>query len=130
MNYLQMNPRKDIADFGFYVSFVMTMLTQIFLPCYFGNEIVLKSADLSRAIYFSNWPERSQRYRKLVLIYLEMLHRPTKLNVGGIFSLTLISFLSVSGVCEKLGTINLNVRVRHGDQYENHVPVVDLRRKL
>lgn len=95
-----MNPTKDIADFGFYVSFVMTMLTQIFLPCYFGNEIVLKSEYLSRALYLSNWPERSQRYRMMVLIYMEMLHRPTRLNVGGIFSLTLISFLSVRG-CEK-----------------------------
>lgn len=95
-----MNPTKDLAEFGFYVSFVMTMLTQIFLPCYFGNEIVLKSEYLSRALYSSNWSDRSQGYRKLIVIYMEMLHRPTQLNVGGIFSLTLISFLSVRG-CEK-----------------------------
>lgn len=116
-----MDPKKDIADFGFYVSFVMTMLTQIFLPCYFGNEIVVKSGNLSRSIYFSNWPERSQRYRKLVLIYLEMLHRPTKLEVGGIFSLTLISFLSVRGCKKRCALLSRMYACRPGAHEENHL---------
>lgn len=92
---LQLNPAKAIAEFVFYVGFVLTMLTQIFLPCFFGNEIALKSGSIPRAVYCSNWPNGSRRYRKLVLVYMAMLKKPKRLVVGQLFSLTLDSFLSV-----------------------------------
>lgn len=90
-----MNPSEAIAEFVFYVGFVMTMLTQIFLPCYFGNEMTLKSAALTRAVYNSNWPAGSDAYRRMVLVYLEVLKKPRRLVVGNLFGLTLDSFLSV-----------------------------------
>lgn len=94
-SFSQMNPSQAIAEFVFYVGFVMTMLTQIFLPCYFGNEILVKSELLSLSLYSSNWPEHSKVFRKLVLVYMVMLKQPKKLMVGVLFSLTLDSFLKV-----------------------------------
>lgn len=94
-NNLQMNPTEAIAEFVFYVGFVLTMLTQIFLPCYFGNEITLKSEKLSKAVYFSNWPGQSKRFRQLVLVYMELLKSPKQLIVGKIFGLSLDTFLAV-----------------------------------
>lgn len=94
-NSPQLNPSEAIAEFVFYVGFVMTMLTQIFLPCYFGNEMTLKSAALTQAVYKSNWPGGSDAYRQMVLVYLEVLKKPRRLVVGNLFGLTLDSFLSV-----------------------------------
>lgn len=91
----QMNPSDAIAEFVFYVGFVMTMLTQIFLPCYYGNDIVLKSGQLTKAVYMSNWTDCSMRYRRLVIVYMELMKRPRKLVVGQLFTLTLDSFLLV-----------------------------------
>lgn len=94
--YLQMNPSESMAEFVFYVGFVATMLTQIFLPCYFGNEIRLKSEQLFGALYESNWTGgRSRSYRRSVLLCMELMRRPRRLVVGQLISLTLDSFLSV-----------------------------------
>lgn len=91
-----MNPANAIAEFVFYVGFVMTMLTQIFLPSYFGNEIYLKNAKLLTAVYASNWPDCSRKYRQLVFVYMELLNNPKQLMVGHMFGLTLNNFLIVS----------------------------------
>lgn len=95
-----MNPSESIAEFVFYVGFVMTMLTQIFLPCYFGNEILLKSEQLFKSLYSSNWASGSRRFRLAVLLYMELIQRPKRLVVGQLVSLTLESFLSVHACVE------------------------------
>lgn len=87
-----MKPSEAIAEFVFYVSFVMTALTQLFLPCYFGNEITAKSDILMDHIYASNWSDLSIKYQKTIFVYMEQLKRPKRMAVGQVFGLTLTTF--------------------------------------
>ncbi|XP_017482399.1 PREDICTED: odorant receptor 94a-like, partial [Rhagoletis zephyria] len=51
-------------------------LQKIFIPCFYGNEIITYSSDLNNAIYSSNWTQCSPGMRKYLVIYMEMLQRP------------------------------------------------------
>lgn len=70
----------------------MTMLTQLFLPCYFGNEILSKSRQLLDDIYASNWSDLSIKYGKISIIYMERLKKPKTMMVAQSFGLSLTTF--------------------------------------
>lgn len=78
------------------------MMNEIFLPCYFGNELTLKREKLSFAIYSSEWFDLSIKFQKNMIIFLEGLKRVRILKSGKIFTLSLFSFLTVGllkGIC-------------------------------
>lgn len=93
-----MNPTEAIPEFVFYLSFVMTMLTQLFLPSYFGNEILTKSRLLMDDVYASNWSDLSISYRKIAIIYMERLKKPKTMTVARSFGLSLTTFSVVSTI--------------------------------
>lgn len=77
-------------------SLLSAMTTQIFLPCYFGNEIVLTSDALTNTIYESNWIVFPKVHRQIMFILMERLKRVVDITVGVLFLLNLRTFLSVS----------------------------------
>lgn len=92
-----MNPAREIVNFIFYLSYFMTLSAEIFLPCYFGTEIMLKNAQLNTAIYSSNWIGQPVYYQKLIIIFTEYTKMPRYLVAGKLFNLSLSNFLLVSG---------------------------------
>lgn len=90
-----MNISEEIPTFVFIVSFFTVFLTEIFLPCYFGNEIVLKHHSLSFAIYSSEWIKAPARHRRFVVMFMELLNIDVVMKTGKIFTLNLYSFLTV-----------------------------------
>lgn len=91
-----MNPANEIVNFVFYLSYFMTLSTEIFLPCYFGTEMLLKNAELSTAIYSSNWIGAPIYYQKMIVIFMEYTKSPKYLVAGKLFNLSLRNFLLVS----------------------------------
>lgn len=91
----QMNPTDEIINFIFYLSYFMTLSTEIFLPCYFGTELLLKNADLTTAIYSSNWMDCPLFYQKMVSVFMEYTKSPRYLVAGKVFNLSLANFLLV-----------------------------------
>ncbi|KAJ6635359.1 putative odorant receptor 71a [Pseudolycoriella hygida] len=89
------SPIENIIQYCFFVSFLMGVVIQIFLPCYFGNEIMLTSAALSNHVYSSSWHSFSLKYRKLVITFMERLKRTRTLLVGKLFPLSLDTFTSI-----------------------------------
>lgn len=69
---------------------------EILTITYFGNEIILKSSNLSYCLYESDWIDRSEVYKKIMLTYMEMLKQPERVIIGKIFRLNLDIFMSVS----------------------------------
>lgn len=91
-----MNISEEIVSFVFYVSFSGVFLNEIFLACYFGNEIILKNQNLSIAIYSSGWMHMPRSYRNMIVMLIEMLNTPVVIKTGKLFTLTLTSFLTVN----------------------------------
>lgn len=81
-----------------YIFFEMAMISQILLPCYFGNEIILESQKIQDAIYNTNWLDMEIKDRKLLISFMERLKRPAKITANNFFALSLSTFTKVGGV--------------------------------
>lgn len=72
------------------------MLFELLLPCFFGNEIMLKSDALSYCLFSSDWTEQTPQYKRKLIIFTERLKRPIKITAGKIIFLSLSTFTSVT----------------------------------
>nr|QKN21050.1 odorant receptor [Bactrocera correcta] len=61
------------------VQFATVMAVQIFLPCYFGNKVTEFSNALTDDIFNSDWTTFDVPTRKFMILYMELLKRPTNL---------------------------------------------------
>lgn len=97
----QTNTSADTVMLAYYLCFSATMLNEIFLPCFFGTELTSTNDETSTAIYSSNWPDQSAKFKKTMIIFVEYLKRPRIMMSGKIFTLTLFSFLTVNDASPK-----------------------------
>ncbi|XP_062563149.1 odorant receptor 94a-like isoform X2 [Armigeres subalbatus] len=74
--------------------YLMSMLTQIFLPCYFGNDVTLKSQKLTNAMYTSDWYQLALRERKDLKMMMIRTSEPIRLKAGNFFNFNLTDFTS------------------------------------
>lgn len=72
------------------------MVTEIFVPSYFGSEVLIKSETLTYDIFKSNWIAAPKRYTNLVRILVERTLRPIAIFAEGVFVLNLTTLLKVS----------------------------------
>ncbi|KAL1394874.1 hypothetical protein pipiens_011643 [Culex pipiens pipiens] len=72
--------------------YLLSMLNQIFLHCYFGNEVTLKSSRLTNALYSSEWYKMAPKDRKNVVLMMTRSIRPITVKAGGFFHYNLHSF--------------------------------------
>lgn len=91
-----MDAANEIANLIFYLTYCATILMEIFFPCYFGTELMLKNSYLTTAAYSSNWSAFPIYIQKMIVIFMEFSKKPTILLSGKLFSLSLNSFLLVT----------------------------------
>ncbi|XP_050305967.1 putative odorant receptor 92a [Anthonomus grandis grandis] len=86
-----------IFSFQFFsmLLFLLAMMCQLGVYCWFGNEIILNSAAIRKACYDSDWVDYSVRVRKILFIIMERGKRPLYLTAGKFSILSLASFTSV-----------------------------------
>ncbi|EDW28192.1 GL27119 [Drosophila persimilis] len=75
------------------LQFVAVMIVQIFLPCYYGNELTFHASALTDSVFRTNWLEYSVPTRKLLNCYMEFLKRPVKVRAGVFFEIGLPIFV-------------------------------------
>lgn len=73
----------------------MCMLTEIFVPCFFGSMALAQSSLIMRRIYESNWIERDRKYKQALRIFVTRSANPIHLCVEKVFLLDLHTFLKV-----------------------------------
>lgn len=92
-----MSPTENpAADYILSCSYASAMLFQLFLPCYFGNEIIIKNSLIQNEMFASQWTAESKLFKKNMIIFCENLNKPTKITAGRRFDLSLSTFTSVS----------------------------------
>ncbi|XP_035893066.1 odorant receptor 94a-like isoform X1 [Anopheles stephensi] len=77
------------------VFYMMSMTMQIGLPCYYGNEVTLKSYALTNAIYSSNWYSMKQSNRKSVQMFLVRTNKPFAATAFRYFNFNLPAFTTI-----------------------------------
>ncbi|GAB1863873.1 Odorant receptor [Camponotus japonicus] len=82
-------------DFAHTFSYLCSMLMQLFLYCWYGNEVTLKSIDVSTAIYEMDWTTLRVRVMKNLMIIMMRAGTPIKMSSGYIVILSTDSFMSI-----------------------------------
>lgn len=72
------------------------MILQIFLPCYYGNEISFASQELSLEVFHSQWIDGSKEHKKSIIFMLEAMKKPIKIHA---YSLLQINYDTFNSVC-------------------------------
>ncbi|XP_072767892.1 odorant receptor 4-like isoform X3 [Anoplolepis gracilipes] len=82
-------------NFAHKFSYLCSMLMQIFLYCWYGNEVTLKSIDVSTAIYEMDWTKLKVGVMKELMIIMMRADKPITMSSGYIITLSTESFMSI-----------------------------------
>lgn len=83
-------------------TYLVPMVVEIFLPCYFGNELSVASLKLSTAFFHSNWIEQKAKDEKSMLVFMEYSKNEFKISAFGVFNLNLETFKSIGNTAYSL----------------------------
>ncbi|KAM0725973.1 Odorant receptor Or2 [Formica fusca] len=82
-------------EFAHIFSYLCSMLMQIFLYCWYGNEVTLKSIDVGTAIYEMDWTTLRVRVMKDLMIIMIRAGKPVKMSSGYLVTLSTESFMNI-----------------------------------
>ncbi|XP_043480767.1 odorant receptor 33a-like isoform X2 [Leptopilina heterotoma] len=68
---------------------------QIFIYCYFGQQITEKSTEIGTAAYFLNWNSLTIRTKKSLIILMMRTVQPIKLSAASIIVMSLETFMKI-----------------------------------
>jgi len=85
---------SDVIQFQI-VTFGITVLFQIFLPCFFINEIEHLSGNFVNNLYESDWIGADRHRLQDLRILMETTKKPIVMKVAHIFTINMKTFLDV-----------------------------------
>ncbi|XP_065354446.1 odorant receptor 94a-like [Calliphora vicina] len=105
----KINISENLGQFYSMLQFLFVMILEIFLPCYFANEITWNSSQLCTQVYSSEWLKFSVPTRKLVYLYMEFVKHPEKVKAGNYFDVGLPIFTKVMNNAYSFFALIMNV---------------------
>ncbi|KYN07120.1 Odorant receptor 46a, isoform A [Cyphomyrmex costatus] len=93
--YLSMHI-KELSAAAPLLVYTICMFVQIFVYCWSGNEVMLKSMNIADAIYRMNWPLLSTNEKKGLLMIMIRSTVPVKFTSSFLITLSLQSYSNVS----------------------------------
>jgi gustatory receptor len=85
----KVSPLSDPGKMVKYLLFATYILVEIYIPCYYGNEIILESAKLLDSSYNCDWRAMSPQFRMCLRIFRENLKRPITIVIASMYELNL-----------------------------------------
>ncbi|XP_076285379.1 odorant receptor 46a-like [Lasioglossum baleicum] len=77
------------------VMFSQCIMTQIFIYCWYGNEVKLKSLEISDAVHSMNWMELDNIQRRMILLMMRRASVPIEFSSVYIATLNLQSYVTI-----------------------------------
>lgn len=104
----------NLAAFAFYLFYIICMLAQIYLQCYFGSLAASESENTLQAVFASNWLDVDLRNRKFLIMFMIRLREQCRIKTMKIFQIDHRVFMSVrreegEGLKQQKRLIKLNV---------------------
>ncbi|XP_011707176.1 PREDICTED: odorant receptor Or2-like [Wasmannia auropunctata] len=75
--------------------YTSAILVQIFIYCWFGNEVKIKSLQLMNSIYNTDWPALSNSNKKDILLIMRRATTPIEFTSAYIITMNLESFVAL-----------------------------------
>nr|AQQ73520.1 olfactory receptor 44 [Heliconius melpomene rosina] len=86
------NPRSHPMQIAWMAIYLTCMLIEVFILCWFGNELILKSLELRQAAFDGPWLKMDPKTTMFIVIFLERSKRPLRVTAGKIFTLSLNTY--------------------------------------
>ncbi|XP_068909798.1 odorant receptor Or1-like [Tenebrio molitor] len=71
------------------------ILLEIFLWCYYGNEVIVQSEKLTESAYTCEWIDAPKEFKQNLLFFMTRTQFPLKLYAGGYFTLSLTTYMAI-----------------------------------
>nr|XP_033332254.1 putative odorant receptor 71a [Megalopta genalis] len=84
------------VNFAWSLSYLCSMLMQVYLYCWYGNEVTLKSTKVCDAIYQMDWTSLPVSIVKDLLMIMMRSRKPVKMSSAQVITLSTESFVTVS----------------------------------
>ncbi|KAJ3663402.1 hypothetical protein Zmor_007668 [Zophobas morio] len=75
--------------------YIVGIMMQLFLYCWFGTEIEFKSSKIPSATYMSRWYDQPLYVKKNILILSKRCQRPMEITAINLFALSLRTFVNI-----------------------------------
>ncbi|RZC32149.1 7tm 6 domain containing protein [Asbolus verrucosus] len=83
------------SEFYSFVIYGNAVLVEVFMYCWFGNEIEVKSSKVPYAVFESDWTGLSPNIKKNLVIFVSRVRRPLQISAFGLFFLSLETFVRI-----------------------------------
>ncbi|XP_063925985.1 odorant receptor 46a-like [Zophobas morio] len=84
------------SEFFSLLMFEIGVLVEIFMFCWFANEVEIKSANIPLAIFHSEWLKITDNFKQDISFFLMRSQKSIKISALGLFYLSLDTFVKVS----------------------------------
>lgn len=99
MFIFQLSITEEMAEFFRIALYQACMLSQVFILCYFPNEVTLKSGEISYNLYSSEWYNWNRINRKFVMLIMLRLQVPLHIrSINPSYSFKLAGFTKVNSI--------------------------------
>jgi gustatory receptor len=89
--------------------YMVPMILQIFLPCYFANEVSIAAEDLSMSILHSKWYHGHRKFHSSLRIFIVNASQPVVILAGKLFQVSLASFVNLCDLTYKFYAVLQNM---------------------
>ncbi|XP_071562578.1 odorant receptor 46a-like [Temnothorax nylanderi] len=90
-----LSTHSTLSETATLIVYTICMFVQIYVYCWSGNEVILKSMSVGDTIYCMNWPSLSVNERKELLMIMLRSTIPIKFTSSFLITLSLQSYSSI-----------------------------------
>ncbi|KAB0790785.1 hypothetical protein PPYR_15295 [Photinus pyralis] len=83
------------SQFVMLLDYLIILMLQLFMYCWYGNEIILKSVKIGEACYKFNWCDSGTPVRQTLFIIMERSKRPLTITTVKLSTLSLSAYKSI-----------------------------------
>ena len=109
MVFLQASPSVDFCDFFLFLSYLAAITMEIYLPCYYGNNLRIASEKLSTKLFHTDWICESEDFKIAMKLFMENVKKPIIISALNIFDLNLDNFIKVCNFAYSLYALFQNI---------------------
>nr|AST36273.1 putative odorant receptor OR44 [Hedya nubiferana] len=88
-------PSSHPIQIAWMAIYLTCMLIEVFIICWFGDELIWKSWELRQAAFEAPWPTTDPKTAMFIIIFMERCKRPLRVTAGKIFTLSLDTYTNL-----------------------------------
>ncbi|RZC37653.1 7tm 6 domain containing protein [Asbolus verrucosus] len=82
-------------EFYSLVFYFNAVFVEIFMYCWFGNEVEVKSSKIIYAVFECDWFQMSHQTKKVMIFFVSRCQKPVKVSALNLFYLSLETFVKI-----------------------------------